>query len=152
MATELVVLPCYGDIKWQKNVEKNSFLQFVVNCGTFHDFHPHFNFYFIFLPIAALWNSWKWYVIQQIKKVWPYKYCGHIEGTKTMRFNYLIFFSCDIIENNNTTTWELLLPNWIWSEGFWSLGLYFSFTEFTFNDIIWNWSFNEVLKWQWILD
>ena len=28
-------------------------------------------FIFIFFPIAALWNSWKCNVIQQIKKLWP---------------------------------------------------------------------------------
>ena len=25
----------------------------------------------IFIPFTALWNSWKWNVIQQIKKSWP---------------------------------------------------------------------------------
>ena len=32
-------------------------------------FGRKFNFYFYFFPIAALWKSWKWNAIQQIKKI-----------------------------------------------------------------------------------
>ena len=87
-------------LKWQIfNVKKTIAMHSV-------RFQPHFNL--IFFPIAALWDSWKWNVIQQIKNVSP----KEMFWKKCIMAHFMPFFS-----DGNFQTSRLWIPQEILLDG-----------------------------------
>ena len=65
---------------------------------------------FIYFPIAALWNSLKWNVIQQIKKLWPnVRWETPVPHSKSRNIIVLLYHTRSIIMKHNGMSFPSLL-------------------------------------------